>query len=374
MSFVSRAGSEYNHDPLTTLGMHERWRSEKLAFVEGLEGASFLETVCVCMVIPLAVRTQVLLGGSNILLALLLPLILLSRESFVFVAVILLSSTMRFGEEKSTSAVRIVRSGLALGTTLCILAVDFGAFPRSRAKTGSSGGFSLMDAGTGCIVVNNAMVSRGGRKWLHLCGLGLARIAMVAVSEYPSADESEYGSGYWNFFFILAILDKCPPSWPTFIISLTISILARQCPFAFWVSLPGYVALHCAATLVPSTWEVATCTLLGAAYLGASRQRCDVGYVLFAFGLHAASLELSRGLDSRWRRLPRHSLLSTIDRNHSGFFILSNLFTGLYNNCVDTLTVTSFSTTYISLLVYLFATYAVLFFFRYSSSSSLRQQ
>ena len=117
------------------------------------------------------------------------------------------------GQVDYTHVIRLFRACQAVFTGICILAVDFRAFPRRFCKT-ETYGYSLMDMGVGSFVVGNAMISRLvlGRTWrpkriLPLVALGLARLVSVKASGYPE-HVTEYGV-HWNAFFTLAVVDLC---------------------------------------------------------------------------------------------------------------------------------------------------------------------
>ncbi|CAA0809045.1 Uncharacterized protein SHERM_11251 [Striga hermonthica] len=105
------------------------------------------------------------------------------------------------------------RVSMMLGTSLCILAVDFKIFPRRYAKTETYGS-SLMDLGVGSFVVANALVSRQARGIINmtfshalrstgpLIILGFARLISTSSVNYQ-VHVGEYGV-HWNFFFTLA--------------------------------------------------------------------------------------------------------------------------------------------------------------------------
>ncbi|GAA5909839.1 hypothetical protein JCM8208_000965 [Rhodotorula glutinis] len=122
------------------------------------------------------------------------------------------------------------RAIMMVMTVLCILAVDFPAFPREFAKA-ESWGTSLMDLGVGAFVFSLGLVAalpflrqaslprtaststlasyltslaRTARKTAPLVVLGLVRVVMVKGVDYPE-HVTEYGV-HWNFFFTLALL------------------------------------------------------------------------------------------------------------------------------------------------------------------------
>lgn len=151
-------------------------------------------------------------------------------------AILLTVSRRRDGQNVGTSVVEgrspfttWVRSWLYMATAVCILAVDFPAFPRRYAKC-ENFGVSLMDTGVGWYVVVHAMSlnnattrdetsakkkgeeeatrTRGFLRWvrqtLPLLILGLVRLITVKSVEYPE-HVSEYGV-HFNFFFTLFFL------------------------------------------------------------------------------------------------------------------------------------------------------------------------
>ncbi|GAA5934544.1 hypothetical protein JCM3775_000384 [Rhodotorula graminis] len=122
------------------------------------------------------------------------------------------------------------RAVMMVMTVLCILTVDFPAFPREFAKA-ESWGTSLMDLGVGSFVFSLGLVAalpflreaalprsaststlasylaslaRTARKTAPLVVLGLVRVVMVKGVDYPE-HVTEYGV-HWNFFFTLALL------------------------------------------------------------------------------------------------------------------------------------------------------------------------
>uniref|UniRef100_UPI00358DF950 phosphatidylinositol-glycan biosynthesis class W protein n=1 Tax=Myxine glutinosa TaxID=7769 RepID=UPI00358DF950 len=112
------------------------------------------------------------------------------------------------------------RSCTLLLTAICILAVDFRMFPRRFAKT-EVHGTGLMDLGTGCFVLANALTAPEAREmrtsmaahWFLkkqvvstsvLVGLGMGRLVATEITGYHG-HVTEYGI-HWNFFFTLAVI------------------------------------------------------------------------------------------------------------------------------------------------------------------------
>ena len=136
--------------------------------------------------------------------------------AFMLLAVVALAAARGQPQQRvqtQTQVIGLFRACQAVFTGICILAVDFRAFPRRFCKT-ETYGYSLMDMGVGSFVVGNAMISRLvlGRRWrpkriLPLIALGLARLVTVKASGYPE-HVTEYGV-HWNAFFTLAVVDLC---------------------------------------------------------------------------------------------------------------------------------------------------------------------
>ncbi|UZJ56485.1 hypothetical protein CBS101457_005805 [Exobasidium rhododendri] len=117
----------------------------------------------------------------------------------------------------------VYRAHMMLMTIICILAVDFQAFPREFAKC-ETWGTSLMDMGVGSFVFSMGIVSalpllrsprerfkplraqllRDAKRSVPLLLLGTIRVILVKGVEYPE-HISEYGV-HWNFFITLALL------------------------------------------------------------------------------------------------------------------------------------------------------------------------
>ncbi|CAK0851997.1 unnamed protein product [Prorocentrum cordatum] len=113
------------------------------------------------------------------------------------------------------------RAVVMMTTCIVILAVDFPSiFPRAHAKT-EEFGYSLMDLGTGSIIVSSAICSKAARGERQGRGLGkvmaralalwpvlligFVRFALVRGTDYH-VPTSEYGV-HWNFFFTIAVVN-----------------------------------------------------------------------------------------------------------------------------------------------------------------------
>lgn len=188
------------------------------------------------------------------------------------------------------------RATTSLITAVCILAVDFRAFPRKLAKT-ETYGFSLMDTGVGLFVFSNALTDVLGNTKLTqplsaerfkalfkntyvLFALGTVRFFFIKEIDYQE-HTSEYGV-HWNFFITLAVtriistivLSFLPKLSHAKIAALFIIIghqLSLQLGLADWVtntetnrdtlltanregivSIPGYVGLYLASIYLGS--------------------------------------------------------------------------------------------------------------------------
>eukprot|EP00955_Chlamydomonas_euryale_P100034 365255-Chlamydomonas_euryale.AAC.13 len=138
--------------------------------------------------------------------------------------------------------VTLYRGGLMISTCLCILAVDFNAFPRRLAKAEAYGG-GLMDVGVGGIIIASGLVNtcrhtshpqhlrqrkavvaetvgrlaHGLHEALPALVLGVGRLASVKLLGYQE-HIGEYGA-HWNFFCTIAVVTiivntiRVPPRW-----------------------------------------------------------------------------------------------------------------------------------------------------------------
>ena len=119
---------------------------------------------------------------------------------------------------KRPQYIDLVRSTINIITSVCILAVDFKAFPRKLAKT-ETFGVGLMDVGVGLYVFSNGIVaselkavnkkltyaklSQSVLNCVPLLVLGVSRFFVTKEIGYQQ-HVSEYGV-HWNFFITLAL-------------------------------------------------------------------------------------------------------------------------------------------------------------------------
>ncbi|KAM0751674.1 GWT1-domain-containing protein [Meredithblackwellia eburnea MCA 4105] len=187
--------------------------------------------------------------------------------------------------------VTVYRAHMMLMTIICILAVDFPAFPREFAKA-ETWGTSIMDLGVGSFVFGAGMVAAlpllrdlerpplrslvtaSIKRSAGVIALGLVRLALVKGVEYPE-HATEYGI-HWNFFFTLGtvpilatfcdrIATTIDHTWLALIISLGYQLVFDRSQLQFWaltaerttlltqnkegiVSIPGYLAIFLLGT------------------------------------------------------------------------------------------------------------------------------
>lgn len=126
-----------------------------------------------------------------------------------------------------TLAARSFKGLNVLLVALCILAVDFSAFPRRFCKT-EARGLALMDLGAATTIAAGGLLSRAttcpnarhsARSTAGWRGqdavvvlLGLARWLGVRILNYQQP-QSEYGCN-WNFFFTIACVAACARALP----------------------------------------------------------------------------------------------------------------------------------------------------------------
>ncbi|XP_031248777.1 uncharacterized protein At4g17910 [Pistacia vera] len=288
-------------------------------------------------------------------------------------------------------------------TCLCILAVDFRIFPRENAKT-ETYGTGLMDLGVGSFVVANAIVSRQARNVLSinwktalkttspLILLGFVRLVSTTGVDYQ-VHVAEYGV-HWNFFFtlagvsILTSIVNVPPKYCGILGSVVLigyqswlnhglnvyllsnergrDIISQNKEGIF--SLFGYWGLYLVAVHLGhylffgkgshstlrsnnvtfiKVWLVALLlwilTLLVDRHIErVSRRMCNLAYVTWVLSLN---LQLLGGfMLSQYFPVCRITALEeAFNRNLLASFLLANLFTGLVNMSVDTLSASSIS-------------------------------
>jgi hypothetical protein len=201
------------------------WKQQKESFVSDHDGGDLIELVAVAAVVPLCCgarlrlhrwgdTTSVKLAKDAVLLVAPIAASITIGADYLpalFLALAAIALATQRQQTTHTHVIRLFRACQAVFTGICILAVDFQAFPRRFCKT-ETYGFSLMDMGVGSFVVGNALTSRCARglQWrprriLPLIALGLVRLATVKASGYPE-HVTEYGV-HWNAFFTLAVVD-----------------------------------------------------------------------------------------------------------------------------------------------------------------------
>ncbi|KAK3233935.1 hypothetical protein CYMTET_55791 [Cymbomonas tetramitiformis] len=242
-------------------------KAAKEAFVSGLEGTTLFEVMALAAVVPVVVFLRRLIGTITprfasvkerpgpeayvldfvvvvlpVLLAVMiehslatiLTLLLITTASvyFIFVRsrVEKRSSQSHLATSSRKPYLAVWRSTMMITTCICILGVDFHAFPRRFAKT-ETFGTSLMDVGVGSFVLANALLSPQARaipikgwqvmhtlrRLIPLVVLGTARIVVTSLASYQ-VHVGEYGV-HWNFFYTLAVVAllaailPVPPRW-----------------------------------------------------------------------------------------------------------------------------------------------------------------
>lgn len=287
---------------------------------------SYFTTFCIVslqavLTQPLAIPARFLLEYATIVWSVVLNVTVLNGRIYEIAGTLLLvcitiaakhlcnrTHVLRFVTQiphRRPDYIACLRATTNLITAVCILAVDFRAFPRHLAKT-ETYGFALMDTGVGLYVFNNALVDgqrRGadatnarltGRRLRHLFSgvaplllLGAGRFFVTSGIEYQQ-HVSEYGV-HWNFFvtlaltrllamIVMAVLGDCKHgvAYATLAIMLlhqggllvglgrwviAADALAEDRRTAGWLranregvaSLPGYVALYMACVVL-SKW------------------------------------------------------------------------------------------------------------------------
>ncbi|KAL3149079.1 hypothetical protein ABBQ32_001922 [Trebouxia sp. C0010 RCD-2024] len=167
-----------------------------------------------CIVLP----TVLAVVSNNLIWAWLLIVLVLVSVSVGWSSlphtVAITRSLQHLAEQPTKSYITSVRGTTLLCTAICILAVDFHAFPRRFCKA-EKFGQGLMDIGVGAFVFSSGISSRpapltrpykGIVRNLERNGvlliLGLIRLCSVKTLEYQE-HASEYGV-HWNFFLTVA--------------------------------------------------------------------------------------------------------------------------------------------------------------------------
>ncbi|KRY09067.1 GPI-anchored wall transfer protein 1 [Trichinella patagoniensis] len=182
----------------------------------------FLVDYC-CLILPTVLAVSIFRDSIGSLLACMLTVSLallyvgnVGSTAIVPSGRVQLLLSGQFSDHHSVT-ITYFRSYVFVATSVCILAVDFGTFPKRFCKT-EQFGYSLMDVGVGMFTFANGLVSPVARmrtpklckelkSAMLLATIGLARLVFVRWSGY-AVNETEYGAD-WNFFFTLASLKVC---------------------------------------------------------------------------------------------------------------------------------------------------------------------
>ncbi|KAG9155643.1 hypothetical protein Leryth_003929, partial [Lithospermum erythrorhizon] len=350
-----------------------------------------------CIIVPyillLTVFSEWIYGNAAITLLLLILLIIVAR----------FQCTIFQGDEPHNirESISCYRVCMMLVTCLSILAVDFKIFPRRYAKT-ETYGTSMMDLGVGSFVVANSLVSRQARgilvrNWKNallstcpLTFLGFARLISTRGVDYQ-VHVGEYGV-HWNFFFTLAAVAiltsviNVPPSScgilglfilvgyqgfllnglneyllsdkrETNIVSMNkegiFSIFGYWGMYLIGVQLGNYLFFQRPTSVVQRTmgWSRVRVWIICLAFWlltfftdryveRVSRRMCNLSYVMLVLALNLQVLSIM--MISYYIPGRKISILGeAFNKNMLGSFLLANVFTGLVNLSVDTLSVSS---------------------------------
>ncbi|KAB1215988.1 hypothetical protein CJ030_MR4G023620 [Morella rubra] len=321
------------------------------------------------------------------------------------------SPTLEGGIDSLRTIILSYRFSVMIVTCLSILAVDFRIFPRKYAKT-ETYGTGLMDLGVGSFVLVNSLVSRQARNissmsWKTglqstspLIVLGFVRLVSTAGVDYQ-VHVSEYGV-HWNFFFTLAAISilthaiHVPPQYSG-ILGLLVLVGYQICLmnglnlylisdergtdilsqnkegffsiFGYWglyllgVQLGNYLFFgkHSSAGMRRNRWATIRVWILSLLFWTVtvlldrhvervSRRMCNVAYITMVLAQNFQVMSII--MLSAYVPGSKTSILEeAFNRNLLSVFLLANLFTGLVNLSVDTLSVSSVAALFI-LVVY----------------------
>lgn len=203
-------------------------------FVSNHKGTTLAEVTIVSLVCPLSVFILIKLGRligrpanfATEFIILAGPLLMIFTQDFIAYAIILAFAAFalvlaRVSSSSDVSSVKYeerhlafltnYRASMLLVTAICILGVDFQAYPRRFAKTEELG-FGLMDIGVGSFIFSAGIVAPiGSSKLMHNVGksiplfvLGALKYCSVKMLDYHE-HVSEYGM-HWNFFITMGFV------------------------------------------------------------------------------------------------------------------------------------------------------------------------
>lgn len=309
------------------------------------------------------------------------------------------------------------RGQILIVTCICILAVDFPAFPRRYAKT-ENYGYSGMDLGVGLFALAHGMVSSEARskssKFIELILenavlLILGLIRLIAIKYFSYAEHvSEYGI-HWNFFLTLCSMKLIGNSLLHLTKNLPV-LIGASLIFHEWVllryfqfedylinsdpirknffdanregicSLGGYVCLYLIGIYIGRLviagerdqrlkemsigFTIATIVFCAISF-NPSRKLCNFSYISSTTGLACmcmAGFSFIQWLLLRKNVSIQSILLENINRKALDTFLLANVLTGIINLNVDTID-TSDGRALMIILIYMFIVMIVVYFF-----------
>ena len=313
---------------------------------------------------------------------------------------------------KIIPVITTLRSSLFLKTSIAILAVDFKLFYLPFSKT-TRYGYSLMDTGVGLFTIMNG-VSHKPQKPLSLAlifCLGIARFLSVSWTNYK-VNVTEYGT-HWNFFltifclkFFLNIIHIKHPFKTAIFLNIINEIVMEYFRFKNYVlnpnlertnfinanregilSLPGYLSLYLygvtlknhfrdtkilklrffvIVTLISLTFHYVLGSYFG---LQLSRKLVNFTYCLWIIFICCSITVTLLVMELIFPKLSHDIPLffRAINQNPLSFFLLSNLFTGTINLCLDTLSVSNNFISFLIIFVYCSLLFTVSYFFYFKN-------
>ena len=428
--------------------MNDNYRHRKELFVSNLSGTTLYETgsivinICasyfLCQIVKCSIPTLQSYSFVNFLWEhsiLVIPMILVSTYfssiSTVFHGILWIIALLVYLNKPRVQMKNVhgdqtrfysrilenFRGQILIVTCICILAVDFPAFPRRYAKT-ENYGYSGMDLGVGLFALAHGMVSSEARskssKFSELILenavlLTLGLIRLISIKYFSYAEHiSEYGI-HWNFFLTLCSMKligngllHLTKNLPVLIgVSLIVHewVLLKYFQLEEYLitsdpirknffdanregicSLGGYVCLYLIGIYMGRLviagerkhrlkemsigFTIAT-ILLCAVSFNPSRKLCNFSYITSTTGLTCmcmAGFSLIQWLLLRKGVSIQSILLENINRKGLDTFLLANVLTGVINLNVNTID-TSDGIAVLIISIYMFVVTMVAYFF-----------